>query len=92
MRITVTIEPEAEQLLKEAMRRRGQTLKEALNRAIVKGLAALEVEIDDTPFEVEATSMGLRSGIDSGKLNQLVDELESNRFVTLSHRLSKLAD
>ena len=42
MRTTVTLEPEAERLLKEAMRRRGQSFKDVLNHAVCKGLADLE--------------------------------------------------
>ncbi|MCB1740122.1 MAG: hypothetical protein KDK91_07125 [Gammaproteobacteria bacterium] len=92
MRTTVTIEPEAERLLKEAMRRRGQTFKEVLNRAILKGLADLEVDANEPPFVVEATPMGLRPGIDPAKLNQLNDELESEHFLSVSQQPTKSAD
>ncbi len=38
MRTTVTLEPDVEQLLRAAMRERGISFKEALNRAIRAGL------------------------------------------------------
>ena len=53
-RTTVTLDRETERLLKDAMRRHGQTSKQALNQAVVRGLAGMEADADEAPFEVQA--------------------------------------
>jgi hypothetical protein len=75
MRTTVTLDPDVEQLLRDAMQRRRQSFKEALNQAIRSGLSAPGVGADETPFSLRARRMGLRAGIDSARLNQISDEL-----------------
>ncbi len=89
MRTTVTLEPEAERLLKEAMRRRGRTFKEVLNQAVIKGLADLEVGSDESPFVLESSPMRLLAGHDPGHLNRLNDDLEAQAFVDLTVRLER---
>ncbi len=88
MRTTVTLDPEAERLLREAMRRRGQTFKEALNRAVLKGLADLEGG-DESPFELESSPMRLLAGRDPARLNRVNDDLEAQAFVDLTRRLER---
>jgi hypothetical protein len=87
MRTTVTLDPEVERLLKKAMRLRGQSFKQALNQALLKGLADLADDQQEPSFEVAARSMRLRAGIDSGRLNALADELEAEAHVALTRRL-----
>lgn len=87
MRTTVTLDADVEQLLRDAMQQRRQGFKEALNQAIRAGLSSAGVGVADQPFTVRAQPMGLRAGIDPGRLNQLADELESDAFVGLSQRL-----
>ena len=41
---------------------------------------------DEPPFAVQARSMGLRSGIDAARPNQVSDELEAERFGELGRR------
>lgn len=89
MRTTVTLDPETERLLREAMHRHGQTFKQALNQAVVRGLAGMEADADEAPFEVQASPMGLRTGQDPMALNRLNDELEAAAFVELSARLAR---
>ncbi|MGI9335998.1 MAG: CopG family transcriptional regulator [Gammaproteobacteria bacterium] len=84
MRTTVTLDPEAERLLKEAMRRRGQSFKEVLNQAVLRGLADVDARGDETPFEPESAPMRLLAGHDSGHLNRLNDDLEAQAFVDLT--------
>ena len=91
MRTTVTLDPEAERLLKEAMRRSGQTFKETLNRAVLKGLADLEGG-DESPFEPESSPMRLLAGHDPAQLNRLTDDLEAQAFVDLTRRLEESGD
>jgi hypothetical protein len=88
MRTTVTLDPDVEQLLRDAMQQRRQSFKEALNQAIRAGLSgAGGPGVADRPFTLRAQPMGLRAGIDPGRLNQLADELEGDSFAELSERL-----
>ena len=92
MRTTVTLDLEAEHLLKEAMRRHGQSFKEVLNRAVIRGLADLEAGGDETPFEPESSPMRLLAGHDPAHLNRLNDDLEAQAFVDLTVRLEEQSD
>lgn len=85
MRTTVTLEPETERLLREAMRRHGFSFKEALNRAVVRGLA--EPDTADAPVVPPTAVMGLRAGHDAAAMNRLADDLEAEAFRTLTERL-----
>jgi len=76
MRTTVTLEPDVESLLRHAMRRSGKSFKDVLNRAVREGLAAQGTDRKRPPFRVRARPMGLRSGLDAGALNRLLDELD----------------
>lgn len=86
MRTTVTLDADVEQLLRDAMQQRRQSFKEALNQAIRAGLTGAGLGVADQPFTLRAQPMGLRTGIDPGRLNQLADELESDAFADLSRR------
>lgn len=93
MRTTVTLDPDVEQLLRDAMQRRRLSFKEALNQAIRNGLSHTTVQgSDETPFVVRARRMSLRAGLDAGRLNQMADELEAENFDELSRALSQTLD
>ena len=92
MRTTVTLVPEAELLLRNAMKRTGQSFKQVLNEAILKGLAHEPVEPDEEPFVVESRPMGLRPSIDAGRLNSLADDLEADSFLALTNDFHKRAE
>ena len=47
-----------------------------MNDALALGLEQLETAETRPRYEVEVKDYGLKSGIDSEKLNQLVDELD----------------
>lgn len=87
MRTTVTLDPEVERLIKKAMRVTGQSFKQALNQAVLKGLADLVDDHAEAPFEVDARPMRLRAGIDAARLNVLADELEADAHVDLTREL-----
>ena len=85
MRTTVTLDADVEPLLRDAMHERRQSFKETLNQAIRAGLAGGEgPRVEDAPYVVIARRMGLRAGIDPGRLNQLADEMEAESFLELS--------
>ena len=81
MRTTVTLDPDVEHLLREAVRKSGKSFKVVLNRAIREALMKPAATRGAKPFRVKARRMGLRAGIDSGALNRLLDEVEIDGFV-----------
>ena len=81
MRTTVTLDPETERLLREAMRQRGQSFKEVLNAAVVRGLADLRSEGGEAPFVPAVFPMGLRTGCHPEHLGALGDDLEVDAFL-----------
>ena len=89
MRTTVTLDPETEHLLREAMRQRRQSFKEVLNRAVVQGLADLRSDAGEAPFVPAAYPMGLRAGHEPAHLGALDDDMEVDEFLDLSRRLSE---
>lgn len=89
MRTTVTIDPDVQQLLQDAMQRSRQSFKETLNQAIRRGLADMVPQGDEPPFQVAARPLGLRGGIDPARLNQLNDDLEADAFLALTHQLQQ---
>ena len=87
MRTTVTLVPDVERLIRNAMEQSGQSFKEVLNQAILKGLANESLSPDEEPFVVASRPMGLRPGYDAGRLNSLADDLEAEAFLALTKDL-----
>lgn len=87
MRTTVTLVPDAERLIRNAMKHSGQSFKDVLNQAILKGLANERITPEEEPFVVESRPMGLRPGYDAGRLNSLADDLEADAFLALTKDL-----
>jgi hypothetical protein len=86
MRTTVTLDPDVERLLRDAMHRQRVSFKEALNQAIRTGLAGAH-PARETRFKTRARPMGLRAGMDAARLNQIGDDLEADGFLALTARL-----
>jgi hypothetical protein len=86
-RTTVTLDPDVEQMLRDAMHERRLSFKQALNEAVRRGLADGVREASVAPYRVKARALGLRPGIDAGHLNQQADELEAEAFQALGARL-----
>ena len=91
MRTTVTIDRDAEQLLRDAMQRTRSSFKATLNQAIRKGLGGGARPTTEGPFAVQARALGLQAGIDSARLNQLGDDLEVDAFLETTRRLQRKA-
>lgn len=77
MRTTLTIEPDVEQLLQREMRRTNRSMKAVLNDALRIGLGVRGKSPRLPPFEVEPHAFRFKPGVDVDRLNQLVDELET---------------
>ena len=71
------------------MRRTGESFKEFLNQAILKGLANDSIGPEDEPMAVALRPMGLRQGSDAGRLNSLGDEFS---FLALTSDLLRRSD
>lgn len=80
VRTTVTLDPDVERLVKDAVRKTGKSFKEVLNRAVRVGLSGSTAARAGKPFRVRARRLGLRPGIDAGSLNRLADDLEVEEF------------
>lgn len=85
MRTTVTLDADAERLLRNAMHARRKSFKQTLNEAIRAGLGAKSPTKSRPRFIVKARPMGLRLGIDPTSMNKLADELEVAAVVTKGH-------
>lgn len=85
-RTTVTLDPDVEQLLRDAMQRRRQSFKEALNQAIRNGLIEGKGAREGR-FKTRARPMGLRTSLDPARLNQFADDMEVDAFLALSRTL-----
>ena len=86
MRTTVALDADTESLLREAMRQRGQSFKQALNDAVRRGLADVAADPEAPPFVQKTFAMGIRAGHDLGNLSTLEAELDANAFLAVSRR------
>ena len=71
MRMTVTLDSDAGQMLRDKMRKTHKSFKKTLNEALRRGLATGYAANQDS-FIVEARPLGLRTGVDPARLNQLI--------------------
>ena len=77
MRTTVTLDADVAARLKELAHRRRVSFKETLNEVIRRGLSAQAgTEEPAERYVVEPHAGGFRPGVDPGKLNQFLDELD----------------
>jgi hypothetical protein len=86
MRTTVTLEPDLAKKVKALAHRRGVSFKQALNEVLRRGLTSPTQAGHRARYQIEPHASGFRTGIDAGKLNQLVDELEVEALVAKVHR------
>lgn len=80
MRTTLTLDPDLAARLKREVRRTGKTFKTVVNDALKRGLG---MGVGGHParrrrFEVRPHGFGFKPGVDLDRLNQLVDELETD--------------
>ena len=86
MRTTVTLDKDAERLLRAAMHSRRKSFKETLNDAIRSGLGAKSPAKNRQRLVIKARPMGLLPGIDPTSLNKLADELEVDSILAKNRR------
>mgnify|MGYP000985780828 CR=1 FL=1 len=78
MRTTVTLDADVEKLLKEESLRTQRSFKKVLNDSIRKSLKSISAP---KPTLLPGKPLNLRTGIDSHRFNQMVDELEIEDFI-----------
>lgn len=81
MRTTLTLDTDLAKKLKDLAHRQDQSFKQTLNDVVRRGLAAQAQRPPGVRYTVETHRGGFRPGIDPGKLNQLVDQLDVEDFV-----------
>jgi hypothetical protein len=79
MRTTVTLDPDVVTALRQVVRERGVSFKEALNSAARAGLSAGRQAA--TPYRTPTRSFGLRPGVSLDKTLQLSADLEDAEIV-----------
>ena len=77
MRTTLTLESDVAQRIRQKMRQEGLTLKRVINDALRIGLAEKDTGPTGKPA-VEPNSRNPEGSLDLEKVNQLMDELESD--------------
>lgn len=83
MRTTLTIDDDIGRALKDLSRHAGKSFKTVVNEVLRQGLTSgARPTVHREPFKVESARRGFVPGIDPLKLNQLVDELEVERFLS----------
>lgn len=82
----MTLEPDLAKELEALAHRRGLSFQQALNEVIRRGLTALDRPHAQPGYTLEPHPSGLRPGVDQGKLNQLVDQLEVDEFIAKAPR------
>ena len=81
MRTTLTLEDDLAARLKERARRKGLSFKQVVNDAIRRGLTQPDRLRETRPaYRVTTFESAFQPGVDPLRLNQLVDDLEVQRF------------
>jgi hypothetical protein len=87
MRTTLTIDDDLAAILKKKAGQRGVAFKQLVNSLLRAGLGASEGALPSRKVvKVVGRPLGLKPGYDSDKLNQLVDELEAEDYLSSRHR------
>lgn len=81
MRTTVTLDPDVNRLIEEAMRRERKNFKQTINDAIRRGLSPERVRRSRAPIRVAVHHARLAPGIDRGAFNRPADELEDEAIL-----------
>ncbi|WP_131746523.1 antitoxin [Frankia sp. Cppng1_Ct_nod] len=80
MRTTVTLDPDVAIAIREVVRERGVSFKEALNTLIRTGLASRHQDVP--PYRTPTRSLGLRPDVNLDKALRLSSELEDAEIIS----------
>jgi hypothetical protein len=79
MRTTITLDPDVAARLKQLMRERGISFKQAVNAVLRAGFGSDKA--GPRPYRVRTHDMGLRPDIDLDKALRLADALEDEELI-----------
>ena len=80
MRTTLTLDDDLDGILRRRSRELGKSLKEVINMTLRKGLST-ETPTVKSHVTVRPHDFGEAPGVDFDRLNQLADELETERYI-----------
>ena len=81
MRTTLTLEPDVTARLTSEAARSDRALKAVVNDALRRGLQMPSKSARRTAYTVKPLRLAFLPGVDTDKLNELADELETNVLV-----------
>jgi hypothetical protein len=76
MRTTLTIDSDVAERIRQETRSGKRSLKEVINDRLRVGFGMTPRSTHE-PFQVEPHASSYRPGVDAGKLNQLLDDLDA---------------
>ena len=82
MRTTVTIEDDLAVAIEDLRKREGLSFKAALNQVIRVGLQAKAAPPKPRKYRTPTRALGLKPGIDPVRLNSILDDLETDAFIS----------
>ena len=82
MRTTLTIDDDLIAQIEDLQRREGLSFKGAVNYLLRAGIQYQAQPPKAKRHRTQSRKLGLRSGIDPTKLNQLLDEIEADNFLS----------
>lgn len=80
MRTTLTLDDDLFGMLQRRAKELEKSFKEVVNATLRAGLQQNLSSPPQTPPKVKSRNLGLKSGLDPDRLNQMVDELEAEAF------------
>lgn len=86
MRTTVTLDPDVERLLADAVHRERRPFKQVVNDALRRGLAPQAAPRTAKPVRIVPHRARLRPGLDPLGFNRLADELEDAAVLSKGRR------
>ena len=90
MRTTLTLDDDVADALKERARHLDQPFKQVVNDVLRCGLRP-DAPQPAEPYSVRIHSTGFAPGVDPLRLNQLVDELETEAYLEKEARIARAA-
>ena len=86
MRTTLTIDDDLVTRIEALRRQQGLSFKEAVNSLLREALAQHADDTAGPPYRCPTRRLGLRADLDPSTLNQLANELETDRFLDQQQR------
>jgi len=77
MTMTVTLDPDVTERIKQEVRRAGKPAQAVVNDVLRTGLGLGRTDSAPEPFRVKPHDFGSAPGLDLDKMNQLSDDLEA---------------